>query len=311
MACAFAVADDLAGERGGGLGHKLVELVRVRFDAGRAGSQQQHGVVGGHAAVHVDAVERHFDSGVQGGLKLSGGHDGIGGDDAQHGGQLRGDHAGTLDHATDTEAVGTFQLDGFRLGVGGHDGVRRIGSGFGGIGKGFKCLVRAGQHVVERQQFADETSGTYGHVFGFGADEAGDLFSGGLGLLVSWLAGACVGAAGVQNHGLHMAVGYDVPRPLHRGRAETVRGEHAGSGVKRSIVDHESQILLAFDRGNASCHASCGKTLCERYAHGATPIFVNPASSGSPNATFSDCTDCPAVPRLRLSMAANASRRPA
>ena len=68
---------------------------------------------------------------------------------------------------------------------------------------------------------------------------------------------------------------------------------------------------LAFDRGNASCHASCGKTLCERYAHGATPIFVNPASSGSPNATFSDCTACPAVPRLRLSMAANASRRPA
>ena len=121
------------------------------------------------------------------------------------------------------------------------------------------------------------------------------------------LPGACVGAAGVQNHGLHMAVGYDVPRPLHRGRAETVRGEHAGSGVKRSIVDHESQILLAFDRGNASCHASCGKTLCERYAHGATPIFVNPASSGSPNATFSDCTACPAVPRLRLSMAANAS----
>ena len=50
-------------------------------------------------------------------LHLTGGHHRVGGDDAQHGGQLGGDHARALDHAADAVAV-AFDLDGFRLGVG-------------------------------------------------------------------------------------------------------------------------------------------------------------------------------------------------
>ena len=132
------------------------------------------------------------------GLHLAGGDDRIGGDDAQHGGQLRGNHARALDHAADLPAVGAGQFDRLRLGVGGHDGVGGVGTGFGGLG-------------------------------------------------VTGLAGAGVGTAGVQNHGLDVTVGDDLTAPLHRGGTDPVRGEHACSRVERAVVDHEGQVLLAFD----------------------------------------------------------------
>ena len=103
------------------------------------------------------------------------------------------------------------------------------------------------QHVVQRQQFTDETGGADSHIIRFGADETGDRFRGGDGLGVTGLAGAGVGTAGVQNHGLDVTVGDDLTAPLHRGGTETVRGEHACSRVERAVVDHEGQVLLAFD----------------------------------------------------------------
>ena len=78
----------------------------VRDDAGGAGGQQQHGVVGGHAAVGVDPVEgdarwrraapRRASSAVE---------VGVGGEDDEHGGQAGGEHARALGHAADGVAA--------------------------------------------------------------------------------------------------------------------------------------------------------------------------------------------------------------
>ena len=209
------------------------------------------------------------------------------------------------------EAVGAFKFDGFRLGVGGHDGMGRIRTGLSGIGKGRERFVCARKHMVKRQKLTDQARGADRDIAVFSTYKRRDLLGRGLGLLISRLAGACVCASGIKDDGFHMTVGHDLARPLHGSCAETVCSEHACGCVKRTVIDHESQILLALDRGNASFHTGRGKTLCKCYAHGATPIFVRPASSGSPSATFNDCTACPAVPRLRLSIAAKASKRPA
>ena len=209
------------------------------------------------------------------------------------------------------EAVGAFQLNGFRLGVGGHDGMGRIRTGLSGIGKGRERFVCARKHMVKRQKLTDQARGADRDIAVFGTYKRRDLLGRGLGLLISRLASACVCASGIKDNGFHMTVGHNPTRPLHGSRAETIRSEHSSSRIQRTVIDYKSQILLAFDCGNTGFHAGRGKTLRKCYTHGATPIFVNPASSGSPSATFSDCTACPAVPRLRLSMAANASRRPA
>ena len=209
------------------------------------------------------------------------------------------------------EAVGAFQLNGFRLGVGGHDGMGRIRTGLSGIGKGRERFVCARKHMVKRQKLTDQARGADRDIAVFGTYKRRDLLGRGLGLLISRLAGARVCASGIKDDGFHMTVGHDLARPLHGSCAEAVRSEHSGSHIQRTVIDHKSQILLTFDCGNTGFHASRGKTLRKRYAHGATPIFVRPASSGSPSATFNDCTACPAVPRLRLSIAAKASKRPA
>ena len=123
----------------------------------------------------------------------------------------------------------------------------KTSTGFGGGGKSLMGTLGTSQHVVQRQQFTDETGGADSHIIRFGADETGDRFRGGDGLGVTGLAGAGVGTAGVQNHGLDVTVGDDLTAPLHRGGTETVRGEHACSRVERAVVDHEGQVLLAFD----------------------------------------------------------------
>ena len=182
------------------------------------------------------------------GLHLTGTDHGIGSDNAQHGGQLRGDHARPLDHAADLPAVGTGQFDRLRLGIRGHDGVGCISSGLGGAGKSSISGFGTGQNVIQGQQLADQTSGAHSNILCLCADEFGDRLGGEHGLLISRLTGAGVGTAGVENHGFGVAVRHGFAAPLHRGCTESVRREHAGHRVKRAVVDHESEILLAFNR---------------------------------------------------------------
>ena len=226
----------------------------------------------------------------EGGLHLACGHHGVGGDHAQHGGQLRGDHAGALDHAADLPTGGTVQFHGLRLGVGGHDGVRGVGTGFSGAGKSLISVLRAGEHIVERQQFADQTGRAHRDVGAVAADEFGHGFGGFLRLREAGFTGAGVRTAGVQDDGLQFAIRHDLAGPLHGGRAETVRGEHACGRVQRTVVDDEGEILLALHGRDSGFDACGGKALCESNAHGATPILVRPWSSGRPRAMFRDCT---------------------
>ena len=93
MARAFTISNNLTRQGGSRLRHKFVELVGIRFDTGCSGCKQKHSVVSGHATVNVNTVERHFHSSVQCCLKLSRTYHGIRGNHAQHGGQLRCDHA--------------------------------------------------------------------------------------------------------------------------------------------------------------------------------------------------------------------------
>ena len=154
--------------------------------------------------------------------------------------------------------------------------MRRIRPGIGGARKCGIGVPGTIEYVVERQQLADKTSGADGHIMAVAPDQIGHGFGGLLGLGESWFAGTGVRATGIQNDGLELAVRHDAARPLHGRRAESVRGEHAGCRVKRTVVDDEGKILLALYGGDTGFHACGGKALCKGNAHGATPILVRP-----------------------------------
>ena len=105
---ALAVTDDLYGKvRKHGL-EGLLELgqagpVRCHFRARSATGQHQNGVVGAGVAVHGDPVERPVHQGAQRLMEQAHGHDCVGGHERQHGGHVRGDHAGAFGHASDME----------------------------------------------------------------------------------------------------------------------------------------------------------------------------------------------------------------
>ena len=114
--------------------------------------------------------------------------DGIGGDDAQHGGQRRRQHARTLGHAADGPVVAVVQRNLFGHGVGGHDGAR----GLLAAGQPARHLVHdlgdAGQHLVHRQPVADQPGRADRDLDGpgFGApvgQRGGDGLGGGVGVL--------------------------------------------------------------------------------------------------------------------------------
>ena len=181
-----------------------------------------------------------------------------------------------------------------------------ISSGLGSAGKSRIGGFGTGQNVIQGQQLADQTvehtatssacaptSSRPPRRWTRTADSPPHRCS--------------VGTTGVEDHGFGVAVRHGFAAPLHRGCTESVRREHAGHRVKRAVVDHESEIPSCLQpiEMPATTPAS-GESLRECDAHGATPILVRPASSGRPSAIFNDWTACPAVPRLRLSMAAKA-----
>ena len=75
------------------------------------------------------------------------------------------------------EAVGAFQLNGFRLGVGGHDGMGRIRTGLSGIGKGRERFVCARKHMVKRQKLTDQARGADRDIAVFGTTSAATFWA--------------------------------------------------------------------------------------------------------------------------------------
>ena len=113
------------------------ELGRVGRAAARAAGQQQHRVVGGHAAVGVQPVEGRPDRVAQRVVQGRRRQVGVGGQHHQHRGERRGEHRRALRHAADLVA-GAADGAGLRHRVGGPDRVRRgqpaVGCGLRGRG---------------------------------------------------------------------------------------------------------------------------------------------------------------------------------
>ena len=85
--------------------HGVVEFGLARRDLAGARGQQQNRVVGRAAAVDVEPVEGPGGRRAQRVVECVGVGDGVGGDDAQHGGQRRRQHACALGHAADGPVV--------------------------------------------------------------------------------------------------------------------------------------------------------------------------------------------------------------
>ena len=204
---ALGVGDELAGEVGADLRHGIVELLGAGGDAGGARGEEQHGVVGRHAAVGVDPVEGLRGGGAQGGVERGGLGDGVGRHDDEHRGQGGGEHAGALGHAADRPAVAGGD-GGLGHGVGGHD---RLGGGGAAVarqrgGGG----VDPGEQEVHRQPLTDEAGGADDDVAGGHVEDGADVLGGAVGVLEARRAGAGVGAAGVEHDRVRPAVGDDL-----------------------------------------------------------------------------------------------------
>ncbi|KAG7666467.1 hypothetical protein KSW81_008416 [Nannochloris sp. 'desiccata'] len=81
------------------------EPVEVGANSGCSARQQRHRVVGRHAAVGVDAVERLGAHLAQCGVELGRGEVGVGGEHHEHGRETGREHPGALRHAADRPAV--------------------------------------------------------------------------------------------------------------------------------------------------------------------------------------------------------------
>ena len=119
---ALGVAEQLLREVVAEPVHRVGERLFVRLDAARPGHLEDDPVVGRHAPVGVEPVERPGRRRTQ---RLVGGrmvHVGVRGQEDQHGGEARSEHAGALGDAAERPAV---TRDDSLLGdrVGGHDGA--------------------------------------------------------------------------------------------------------------------------------------------------------------------------------------------
>ncbi|SHU87213.1 Uncharacterised protein [Mycobacteroides abscessus subsp. abscessus] len=103
-----------------------------------------------------------------------------------------------------------MQRNLFGHGIGGHDGVRGVGSTAQSPGQFVHDLLYPGQHLVHRQSITDQAGGAHRDLNGTGlrspvAQRLGDLFGGGMAVLESLRSGAGVGPTRVENHGTQAA----------------------------------------------------------------------------------------------------------
>ena len=286
LAGPLGVGLQLAGQVGADLGQHRGELAGVRSGSRGPAGQQQHGVVGGHAAVGVQPVEGHPGCLAQAAVQVGRAQVGVGGEHAQHGGQARGEHAGSLGHPADRVAAGPVKRD-LADRVGGPDRVGRGGAAAaGGVGQGG---VEPAQQQVHGQPFADQAGGAHRDLargLPLGAVRRGEGRSseglrqplgGGVGVLESERPGAGVGAAGVERDGPDPAARRDLLRPEHRGGLDPVAGEHGRGGLRRPVVDHHGDVTLT---GRFQAGRDTGRAESERGgdAHGLAPRFADPAA---------------------------------
>ena len=231
--------------------HGVVELGLRRGDLAGTGGQQQHGVVGGTAAVDVEPVEGARGGAAQRLVERCGVGDRVGGQHTQHGGQRRRQHARALGHAADRPVVLGW-CSATCLGTVSVVMMAWAASSPPVSPPAISCTISrdAGQHLVHRQPVADQTGGADGDLDGPGLgspvrQRGGDGLGGGVGVLEAARSGAGVGAAGVEDHRAQPAGGQHLLGPQHRRGLDLVAGEHPGGGVVGSLVEHQREVASA------------------------------------------------------------------
>ena len=268
-------------------------------------AMQEHRVVGRLAAVGVDAVEGRERRRAQRLVHGGGVGRGVGDQDDEHRRQRRREHARALRHPPDRPAV-ALERRGLGVGVGGDDRgggiVVAVGRERGRRGRDARA------DPVHREQLADEPRGADGDVDGRQSERVGHLLGRAVRVLEPLVAGARVGPAGVEDDRVDASVRDDLARPDHRRRDDPVAGEHRGRVVVGPVVDDEGEVGLAarLEPGGDAGGAEAGG----ESAHGATPATGRPVVSGRPRARFAHWIAPPAVPLVRLSMAATTTTRP-
>ena len=311
MGGALGVGDQAATESGEDLGNGGVEGLGSRSNAGGPRGQEEDGVVGGHAAVGVDAVDRTPRSRRQGALGGARFDDGVGGKNTQHGGHAGSEHAHALDPPADRPgAVSAGDRDRVLLGdgVGGHDrgrGVMTCPLGGGQRLRRDPGTLQKSRHV---DRHTDHTGGADQDVPGVDAAQKTRNVLGRVGGVVRPpRPGAGIGRAGVENDSAGRPAAPLLPGDHAAGPddgcgGESVGGEDSCGHIQRAVVDHQSQVGTAggLEPGH---YSSRPESLGSGHAHGATPSMMTPVVSGSPRARLRDCTAALAVPLPRLSMA--------
>ncbi len=211
---AFAVEDDGLGHFGAAVEKGGFEFGEVRVVGAEgvvacaAVGEAQDGVVGGHVAVHEDAVEGEFDGFLKAGGESAAEDGGVGGDEAKHRGHVGINHTGAFgaDADGDGEAVDAH-LDGGVLGpcVAGHNSVREVEPGVGGeFGDGFADTFTYGRHW---ERAADATGGADEHFGVFASEGEGGEAGGFFGVSNALDTGAGVGVAAVGGDGTDAPAG--------------------------------------------------------------------------------------------------------
>ena len=198
-------------------------------------------------------THRHLESSI--GLHL--GEHRIRGDHHQHGGKLRGEHAGPLRHATN--GVFATVVGGFRLRVSCHDREGRVLSAI--LRELRTCPAHPAPDRIHIQQFADEAGGANGNISGCDLQLSGHQMSRGYGIRVARFAGARVCTAGVEGYGAQLVIRHRLPSPFHRSSVHTVRGRDSRSHVVWAVIDDDGEVPLSTvlqAAGNASRRESKG-----------------------------------------------------
>ena len=127
---------------------------------------QNEGIVGRGIPIHRNAVERLIGELAAQWLYQIRSQTGICGHETEHGGHIGANHACPFCHACDSDGLTAnhyLTADGFGLGIGGHDGLRRLQPMVGlGIGQ---CHRQTSHHTFGWQLLHDHASGERQHLF--------------------------------------------------------------------------------------------------------------------------------------------------
>lgn len=161
LAGSLGIVDELLGEIGADGYDSIGQRICARRHTGCTTGHDENGVIGGHAAVGIDAIEGHAGGLAQDSVEGRRIGAGISGEDDEHRRESRSQHSGTLGHAAHSEAV-AVRHGGLGDGVGGHDGNRRIGPTVGMERR--RCRGDSREEPIHQESLADEAGRAHGHL---------------------------------------------------------------------------------------------------------------------------------------------------